>query len=326
MHRLTFSAIFILLAASCAAPDQINLRHYSGAPSQDLTAGQSQNTNTNCFELVNGQVSNAHPAVVHIVQVDRTTPGYANCTGTFIGPNTLVTAAHCVPANPHGDEVFYLPGNRHNDTEIENFLKQPDARNRSTKIFAANLNSVKKGYILMDEIYKDVAVVVFAQNIAPATISVAKTRPANGSSVVLVGFGNSTYQGNDVELIKRAGESKMVDNEFTRRYAGSSLSLFSNLNDGPSVASGDSGGPLLFNGELVGVASGYAVLDNRLRQLLQTQYEILSSYGDVLSNEMNSLLAQAKQAGAVIGPVTQPSTVQKPNQQANQPLASNCLH
>lgn len=146
------------------------------------------------------------------------------CTGSFVGPNTLLTASHCVGPT---SRVFVK---RYEATSVK-VIEHPDST---------------------DEVEpNDLAIVIFADNTATKWTRLAAQPPKRGDEVQMIGYGScTTWDGADTGTRRCMGKNKIssISDDNMIRTARSA---------GVAVSPGDSGGPMFNSDEtIVGVASG----------------------------------------------------------------------
>ncbi|MBM4253127.1 MAG: S1 family peptidase [Deltaproteobacteria bacterium] len=185
-------------------------------------------------KVTNGKRTTQYPAVVEIRN------GTSRCTGTFIRPNTLITAAHCVS-------------------------------NRELPIFVPALNVASNNVVVHPDYTggpamppHDLAFVFFPDDVGDQTLSIKLDPAAEGDPVQLIGFGDNQYfEGTDSagSGIKRIGTNQI------EKVENGAIALLgqtgANATDATSpdgtrsaLGSGDSGGPLLSKkGDVIGIAA-----------------------------------------------------------------------
>lgn len=188
------------------------------------------------------------------VRIFFTTPSNFNtsCSGSLIRASVVLTAGHCV-ANNTNFSVQFETASGTNSVGVTGTALHP--------LFANRLNSATQAY--------DVAV-IYLNNVAPLdaalySINFAGTGLTYGSSqVVQVGYGRG---GNPTEGLLSSGTRRQATNvvdTFANSLNGEAtpdnpLVLTHTFGSGPAgdglVTFGDSGGALLLNGQLIGVAS-----------------------------------------------------------------------
>lgn len=154
------------------------------------------------------------------------------CTATFVSDNTLITAAHCL-----------YGVNRQTGESRSAILVREMGERRALRVFA---NPVASGVSP-----HDIAVAIFPDGTAESWLPVSTTIPAAGSRVDMVGYGSRrVWNGTDHE---RSAGSNTVDGTWNGLIA---TSRNDTANDDVAASPGDSGGPMIFEGALVGVSSG----------------------------------------------------------------------
>lgn len=154
--------------------------------------------------ITDGQADPGHPSVGEL------NSGGAGCTATLIGQRTVLTAAHCVPAN---SATFTLGGQTLHSAQV---------------IAHPSYGGGNSG---------DVAVVILqqpVQGVSPSPIAVGG--PQVGQSIVLVGFGKTGENANDYGTKRMGANTVSQVGPTTFSFQGAS-----------NVCNGDSGGPTFVN-------------------------------------------------------------------------------
>ncbi|MFW7381260.1 MAG: trypsin-like serine protease [Oligoflexus sp.] len=248
---------------------------FIGACGQDMA--------TSDIKVTNGMriTEDLFPAAVLLVSL--TDEGQGICTGTFVNDYQVVTAAHCViDFSEENPPLYYV--------ELDADGKEAVAVSRArTYVANPNYSLFRNGGVNGS----DLAVLDFARNTAPATASIASRSPAVGDDLTIVGYGNNhNFFGPDGRLTgSGSGEKRTGTNVISSKSNG-----FINFNGLPGSGygvelgelvgsgSGDSGGPMFVDGELVGVTSGGGL--SRTRSGLVS----VSRYVDLNSRESRNFL------------------------------------
>lgn len=152
------------------------------------------------------------------------------CTGTFVSPTTILTAAHCA------DKGFTFKGVRTLSHE-----SMPESLNKPWSFDT------------------DVRLLVFPKAVAPAWIPVSTKSMLGDEDVLIAGFG--IY-----DMIEKKGDGKFRYGTMTLRgFEAKGQLLVSDglsaeavkgqLGDQSGIGPGDSGGPMFRDGQLVGIAA-----------------------------------------------------------------------
>jgi len=179
--------------------------------------------------IVGGNLTTAHPAVVALVTpaLECGTVPEVLCTGTLVGPRTVVTAAHCVDVAPAGTLQIHIG---------------TDATDASSGRRVEVIDQIAHpGYVTLAH---DIAVLELAEAVPGPFVALHDGVLDNsflGAQAVMVGFGADD---NGVLGFKREGTADITD-------IGADLFV---LTPAPgNSCGGDSGGPVLIDvaGELV---------------------------------------------------------------------------
>jgi secreted trypsin-like serine protease len=189
--------------------------------------------------IVGGSVDYGDPAVGMvrmIAQVDLITQkvtSHSTCTATLISPTVMLTAAHCNVANKLYTDVA--------------FVTQPDRTspyNTKQWVGATFINHpLWNGDITAGH---DIAVLILNRPVYTAAIKRGPT-PAVNTIVKAVGYGVSVLDGQTTGV--GVGTKRHLNLEITGVSGTHSSGGF----EGSNVCNGDSGGPVLQNGRVVGV-------------------------------------------------------------------------
>lgn len=186
-----------------------------------------------------------------------------NCSAVFVSPTVLISAAHCHP------EIFGVG----------------DVKPTS----AASM-----GEILGQKWYysNDIRIVVFPKPVSTDWMPISSSPLAKGDLVVLAGYGVYDYKNNKADGQFRYGIAEIDDFELDNHIAitygnGLDKTAISDSLDS-ALAPGDSGGPMLRDGLLVGIAS--AISD-------QGNNRIKSIHVNLMNPEIKAFLLSQIKAG-----------------------------
>jgi Trypsin len=251
----TFALLLVIAPASC-----------SGAPS-------SQESNE--AAILFGKETNEFPAVVAI-------QGVGNCTGTFIGKRTLITAAHC---------IFDPKGTRGGTT----FANSNGKSFKSAKAFHHGIWGDEAVSLVKTQGQRDFAILLFDQDVAPAVLPIDFTNPLTATqgtqSATIVGYGL-------FKKVSPVGIKHTAPAQIKGPVGGQAFTLESSSESSPSISHGDSGSPLLINGHIYGVASGSNEREGKGRVV---------TFANLFHPENIELLRRAVKEGAEVGDLPAPS-------------------
>jgi len=167
--------------------------------------------------------------------------GYGFCTATLITETVVLTAAHCIQGPIAG---FYTGTGEPSDldpTPVAGMVKH------EVTAWATHPAYDWKGGC--PNTTPDVALVRLAAplaGIAPLPITTTSQMPAAGTACTAIGFGTHTENGTDTYEQKRSGTVGFVDSTSTAAQ----VTFVTAIAD-----AGDSGGPLICNGAIIGATS-----------------------------------------------------------------------
>lgn len=163
------------------------------------------------------------------------------CTGSFIDPNTIVTAGHCFP---NKSEIAHFGLIKHTTENGIIKVAEGDAFIAADSVVVAETVPDAETLPLTD----DLAVVTFKNYSSKERVDFSTRLPQVGDAVDFVGYGRPSTTAQEGSE-KKVGHNKIA--ELGPRIYISAVSA-QDLN----VSSvGDSGGPLLYDGKLLGVVS-----------------------------------------------------------------------
>jgi hypothetical protein len=196
-----------------------------------------------------------------VVQLDVDQNAGRICTGVAVSPTTVLMAGHCVKDATDTDGVF---------------VRGP-ARQQSKWIYT--WRALGGAEIIDDSMaFRDVAVVVFDQNVFSSWATIATTQAAPGTDVTLVGYGTATLSSTATTDANAAGRVRHGRNRIARHLgAGDERAYVLTAQVTPTgtsaaiAAAGDSGGPLFVvdpatgRRSLIGLAAGYYLMAGNTR-------------------------------------------------------------
>lgn len=271
--------------ASCNPSNSSFGSQQSTDDNSQFNDGFNQNTSDGAtsFQMTGGQISERFRSVVLLAR--RTSSSLKLCSGTFVGPNVIATAAHCVDSSPRGGVTVSTATRNDPEQVASNYnaaiqVKQVIAANNPSLYDQPASQDAEKEAQLQAA---DFALIITqGNNDAPAialmdeAYSPAFDTPFNAT---VVGYGRDEdgYVGN-----RREGSIVI---ERTRNTT--TTVIYQNSKNGGSTAavqSGDSGGAVMLNGKLIGVTTN----DNNVSLPIN-------------SPRIQAAINEARQSGAVFG-------------------------
>lgn len=256
-HSALAVALLLCVQSGCSN-DDTQIQSWSGSgkteSQQPPNAKRLEQPEPQCFLITNGIKANPSewPAIA-LVKRDTST-GSNSCTGTMVGPDVVLTAAHCLDS-AQTNAAAPINGM----TVVVNGLASAVERVFFPR-WAGTQNSM---------IGFDLAILQLADKTNKAYYPIALKPPEIRQEFQIAGYGSwfadyGTKAGNNPDMALYFGKNKIVglDRGLIWSYGESGAAIQSEPGQNSVAASGDSGGPLLIEKTLVGVESfGTGTLD-----------------------------------------------------------------
>lgn len=255
------------------------------------------------FKIVDGSETTRRDAVVLLAGFRTNDDGkkeFVTCTGVFLSSSTLLTAAHCIDKTPTGG-LSYIPGVRVNKSQFQFESQMVELVNKGVKPLMAVHAGMLSNVASTDDIKNklDLAILLFPAATAPAFMPLLNRAPLVGELVTMVGFGyDSPDKSTQLEdIVKREGDSvvskwqPMLSNIHVVSADTNRAGQILSTSKYAYTAHGDSGGPLIVAGNVVGILSG----GSEIKDGVDSAY-----YVDLNSNDSKELMRFAKEKGADI--------------------------
>lgn len=190
--------------------------------------------------IYNGTSARDIPAVVGVGLLNRD-GSTSICSGTLIAPTVVLTAAHCLAFDPvDGIAAVFADGSTRRDYRATAFIPHPEFRFSRPAL-------------------ADIGIVLLATPVPDVTpLPLVDRAPRPGTLAQIVGYGDD---GRGESGRKLAGSVRLRRCPRVVRVRNGKVRLTKSLcwrfrSSGSDTCPGDSGGPLLVNGQVAGVTSG----------------------------------------------------------------------
>lgn len=250
--------------------------------------------------LINGTVTSQFRSVVLLGAIKKqgTTFKRATCTGTFVGTNVILTAAHCMDGSVTGGLV-YIPGEKFDS--INDFMAGASKGITPKQVLMAGKFGEKLDPNVAEDRRQDMALLIMPDNSAPAVTPIIDHSVADSEPVTLVGYGATSidHPQDSLALSKRYGYNRLRMT-YPGILGGGIFIGGRSIDSGDNVpvidtmsAPGDSGGPLFVDGAVAGVTTGGFVNPNEISKAVAV-------YLDLNNDESKKLIQRGLQQGAKI--------------------------
>lgn len=214
----------------------------------------------------------------------------SSCTGTFVGTDRLVTAAHCV-----ADESKKIASigfaREYEGLRAANVIR--------TKSWVMHPDYIAKNPNMTDATKNDLMFVFFpAGTYTQNPFAKFATKPAVANdAITLLGYGSTRVEPTDINKTFNVGTRKLGQTTIEEIYSPGGDAIFwsklasaESAGDKPGIGHGDSGGPI-YNaaGEITGLMRGFNIVTNAQQSTLYS-WAVNVNYkpvADFISEQMN---------------------------------------
>ena len=178
------------------------------------------------------------PAVAQIEGIAGERFGF--CTGTWIAPNAILTADHCLRGNV--ETIFYPEGGEHDGIPQSGRVELVTPTKRQcADLLPKNLEDC------LAQNYFDVGVVIFGKKLAPATAPLLETPPNVGESFSILGLGATNCESGTERVLWTGRKPGRLEVLVGAPLLVRAVTRFASFVEGAQArpCPGDSGGPFL---------------------------------------------------------------------------------
>jgi hypothetical protein len=219
------------------------------------------------FVTGNFEADNVHTWVGLLVVYDADGEFLGRCSGSLIEPTVFLTAGHCVEGASTARIWFAQDAGANYDPETEfdpvsgypdTCLPQPDPCVTSDELYnfgypAGFPDRQDVGIVILDE---PVTTVGFGELAEPGTLDpLAAERGQQDVTFIVSGYGVNEIRPRSLSLRSRMMAESQLVNLTSALTGGFNLQTTNNPGIGGGTCGGDSGGPVLYQGEIVAVTS-----------------------------------------------------------------------